>query len=152
MLYALRRVNAIPDDWIRIDPPFAANAPCNASTPPETSPTAVSNKRPTTSDSFRQNAVQAVNTHLTVRNWLIGFYIVEFEQNGEDRAKYGAKLLQNLADGFNEDGLSYRNLNLYRKFYNAYPQVSAYVPEFLQRQFGGIMQTVSAYSQALNNQ
>ena len=23
---------------------------------------------------------------MTVRNWLVGFYIVEFEQNGEDRA------------------------------------------------------------------
>ena len=37
------------------------------------------------SGTFRQNAVSAVNTHLTVRNWLVGFYIVEFEQNGEDR-------------------------------------------------------------------
>ncbi len=60
----------------------------------------------TLSESFRQNAALSVNTHLTVRNWLIGFYIVEFEQNGEDRAKYGAKLLQNLADGFDEYGLS----------------------------------------------
>ena len=69
------------------------------------------------SDSFRQNAASAVNTHLTVRNWLIGYYIVEFEQNGEDRARNGAKLLQNLADGYNENGLSYRNLRLYRQFY-----------------------------------
>ena len=47
----------------------------------------------TLSNSFRQNAVAAVNIHLTVRNWLIGYYIVEFEQNGEDRAKYGTELL-----------------------------------------------------------
>ena len=106
----------------------------------------------TLSDSFRQNAVQAVNTHLTVRNWLIGFYIVEFEQNGEDRAKYGAKLLQNLADGFNEDGLSYRNLNLYRKFYVAYPQVREFVPAFLQKQFGGIMQSPIAQLQPPNSE
>ena len=46
----------------------------------------------TISDSFRQNAMAAVNIHLTVRNWLIGFYIVEYEQNGEDRAKYGSIL------------------------------------------------------------
>ena len=104
------------------------------------------------SDSFRQNAALAVNTHLTVRNWLIGFYIVEFEQKGEDRAKYGAKLLQNLADGFDEDGLSYRNLNLYRKFYNTYPQVSTYIPGFLQKQFGGIMQSVTAQLQLSNNE
>jgi predicted nuclease of restriction endonuclease-like (RecB) superfamily len=106
----------------------------------------------TLSDSFRQNAALAVNTHLTVRNWLIGFYIVEFEQNGEDRAKYGAKLLQNLADGFNEDGLSYRNLKLYRQFYSAYPQVRAFVPGFVQKHFGSIGQSVSAQLQIPENQ
>jgi len=35
---------------------------------------------------FQQQAVKAVNMSLTIRNYLIGFYIVEFEQNGEDRA------------------------------------------------------------------
>ena len=39
--------------------------------------------------STQQSAVKAVNVYLTVRNWLIGYYIVEFEQNGEDRAQYG---------------------------------------------------------------
>lgn len=29
---------------------------------------------------------KAVNIAMTVRNWLYGYYIVEFEQNGEDRA------------------------------------------------------------------
>jgi hypothetical protein len=42
---------------------------------------------------FQQNAFKAVNMSLTLRNWLIGYYIVEFEQNGEDRAKYGESLL-----------------------------------------------------------
>ena len=93
---------------------------------------------------FRQNAVVAVNTHLTIRNWLIGFYIFEFEQNGDDRAKYGAKVLQNLANTFNEDGLSHRNLKLYRLFYQQYPQISAYIPQFFQKHFGGIGQTLSA--------
>ncbi|HCC52812.1 MAG TPA: cytoplasmic protein [Porphyromonadaceae bacterium] len=106
----------------------------------------------TLSDSFRQNAALAINTHLTVRNWLIGFYIVEFEQNGEDRAKYGAKLLQNLADGFNEDGLSYRNLKLYRQFYELYPQVKAFVPKFIQKYFNGIGQTPIAQFQFPTNE
>ena len=39
----------------------------------------------------------AVNQSLLIRNWIIGAYIVEFEQNGEDRAKYGARLLPRLA-------------------------------------------------------
>lgn len=40
----------------------------------------------------------AVNQFLTIRNWAIGCYIVEYEQEGGDRAKYGARLLQKLAD------------------------------------------------------
>ena len=46
--------------------------------------------------SFQQNAFQSVNLRLTVRNWLIGFYIVEFEQSGKDRAKYGEKLIEEI--------------------------------------------------------
>lgn len=94
------------------------------------------------SDTFRQNAVVAVNAHLTVRNWLVGFYIIEYEQNGEDRAKYGARLLQNLSDELNEDGFSYRNLKLYRLFYQRYPQIGAYIPQFFKSQFGNIRQSV----------
>lgn len=90
------------------------------------------------SNTLRQNAVSAVNAHLTVRNWLIWFYIVEFEQNGDDRAKYGAKLLQNLADTLAEDGLSYRNLKLFRQFYQAYPQISVYIPFFFENFYGEI--------------
>ena len=99
------------------------------------------------SDSFRQNAVAAINTHLTVKNWLIGCYIMEFEQKGEDRAKYGAKLLQNLAKEFNEDGLSYRNLKLYRQFYNCYPQMVLYAPQFLKKHFPEIGQSPIAQLQ-----
>jgi hypothetical protein len=35
---------------------------------------------------LQANATRAINLNLTVRNWLIGCHIVEFEQNGEDRA------------------------------------------------------------------
>ncbi len=100
-----------------------------------------------TSQIMQQSALVAVNTNLTIRNWLVGFYIVEFEQKGEDRAKYGEKLLQNLADKLNEDGFSRRNLNLYRQFFTSYPHLSDYIRKFLQLpEFEniGILQTVSA--------
>ncbi|HBK83955.1 MAG TPA: cytoplasmic protein [Flavobacterium sp.] len=71
---------------------------------------------------LQQEAVKAVNISLTVRNWLVGFYIVEFEQNGEDRAQYGKYLLQKLAERLNQSSLSFRNLKLFRQFYQAYPQ------------------------------
>lgn len=72
----------------------------------------------------QQSAVKAVNVYLTIRNWLAGFYIVEFEQNGEDRANYGNKLLANLAKSIKIKGLSASELSKCRKFYNLYPQFS----------------------------
>ena len=40
-----------------------------------------------THDLLQNNAVRAINQNITARNWLVGYWIVEFEQNGEDRAK-----------------------------------------------------------------
>jgi len=54
---------------------------------------------------FQQNAKKAVNQNLTIRNWLYGFYIVEFEQNGEDRAKYGTRLLEEMAKSIKSKGI-----------------------------------------------
>ncbi len=45
----------------------------------------------------QRQATQAVNIALTLRNWLVGYHIFEYEQNGQDRAAYGEKLLENLS-------------------------------------------------------
>ncbi len=74
--------------------------------------------------SFKAEAGKSVNRLLTVRNWLIGYYIVEFEQKGEDRAKYGDKLLDILSESLNIKGLSVTNLKLNRLFYITYPQIA----------------------------
>lgn len=47
-------------------------------------------------DTMQRQVAHAINRGLTVRNWLIGCYIVEFEQHGEDRAAYGEQLLKRL--------------------------------------------------------
>ncbi len=47
---------------------------------------------------LQARAVNAMNQALRIRNWLIDFYTVEFEQNGEDRAEYGEKLIPALAE------------------------------------------------------
>ena len=83
---------------------------------------------------LQTEAVKAINKALTTRNWLIGLYIVEFEQNGEDRAEYGAKLLQKLAERLNLKGLSFRNLKLFRQFYAEYPQLSEPIKSYLTSQ------------------
>ena len=72
---------------------------------------------------FQQQAVKAVNVSLTIRNWLIGFYIVEFEQNGADRAKYGEKLMKSLSDKISGKGLSETNLKLSRQLFKVYPEM-----------------------------
>jgi predicted nuclease of restriction endonuclease-like (RecB) superfamily len=74
-------------------------------------------------------AAKSIDRLLTIRNWLIGGYLFEYEQNGSDRANYGSKLELTIAESLNRKGLSERNLKLFKQFYVVYPQ---------------IMQTVSA--------
>jgi hypothetical protein len=76
-----------------------------------------------TNFTLQQSASKAINRYLTIRNWLIGFHIVEFEQNGEDRARYGQRLIEDLAKALNTAGLSIRSLKLFRQFYFTYPQI-----------------------------
>lgn len=89
---------------------------------------------------FKQSANTSINIHVTIRNWLTGLYIVEFEQNGENRAEYGAKLLKNLADRLKTNGLSLTNLKLFRQFYITYPQIATI---FTSKHFLVISQTMS---------
>lgn len=73
---------------------------------------------------FQQQASKAINVSLTLRNWLTGYYIVEFEQKGEDRAKYGDKLLARLAEKCATiKGLDERTFRNFRLFYLLYPQI-----------------------------
>ncbi len=68
----------------------------------------------------------AVNTGLTLRNWIIGFYIHQYEQRGADRAEYGVHLLDVLSEKLSKAGIrgvASRTLRLYRQFYVAYPQI-----------------------------
>ena len=51
-----------------------------------------------THDAAQTCAVKAINRMQTMRNWLIGYYIVEFEQHGKDRAEYGSQLLKKLEE------------------------------------------------------
>ena len=87
---------------------------------------------------LRDAAAKAINKCVTARNWLIGYYIVNYEQNGEDKAVYGERILQTLAERLNDEGLSYRNLRLYRQFYLTFPEFETSVSHFVlsQHQFG----------------
>ncbi len=84
-----------------------------------------------THEELQRSTVKAVNQALTVRNWLIGLYIVEFEQKGKDRAKYGERLLPELSESVKIRDLSVTNLRLCRQFYTAYPHLLPAVKEVL---------------------
>ena len=99
---------------------------------------------------FLQKAQKQVNTSHTLRNWVVGLYIVEYEQNGRDRALYGSGLFKAIANRLVEKGvksLQERNLYLCRDFYLAYPRIlqtlsaKSYLIDFQQSE---ILQTVSA--------
>jgi len=88
-----------------------------------------------THHALQENAKKVINQNLTIRNWLVGCYIVEYEQNGEDRAKYGTKLLEKMAKSLKSKGikgLRSRELNTCRKFYVTYSQIWRSVSAKLQ--------------------
>ena len=75
-------------------------------------------------DSARSNAVRSVDFCRVQMYWNIGRRIVEEEQQGKERADYGAYLLKNLAKALEPEygsGFSYRQLNFCRQFYRTYP-------------------------------
>ncbi len=76
-----------------------------------------------THSATQAGAVRAINRMQTMRNWIIGYYIVEFEQKGNDRAKYGDRLLRNLAERVAVKGLTDDILTSCRTFYREYPQM-----------------------------
>jgi predicted nuclease of restriction endonuclease-like (RecB) superfamily len=80
-------------------------------------------------------AARSVNQFLTLRNWVFGYYIVEYEQNGEDRAKYGDNLIGEIASKLTLRGLkgfSISALKNHRTFYLIYPQISQSLIGLLQ--------------------
>ena len=101
-------------------------------------------------------AAKAVNVALTLRNWLIGCRIVEFEQEGKDRAAYGENLMAKLAQRLATHGLPQvtpRDLRRFRQLYQTYPQIWQSVTAKLRSDIGfigmpsSIRESVTAKSQ-----
>lgn len=77
-----------------------------------------------THQTAQAGAIRAINQMATLRNWLIGCYIVEYEQKGSDRAKYGDRLLKRLEESVNTKGLNMTLFKVSRNFYLYYPQIA----------------------------
>ena len=85
----------------------------------------------TIQNTLQAQAAHAVNLALTARNWLMGCYIVEFEQNGEDRAAYGEQLLKKLEQRLKTKGLNERRFREFRRLYLVYPQLKEQVLHYI---------------------
>ena len=97
---------------------------------PKKTPSKVSTAKPGIADRIRgiwhgaqTQAARSVNTAHVIANWLIGREIIEEQQEGRERARYGDRLLpllskeltQDLGEGFSESSLKYMRL-----FFTAY--------------------------------
>jgi hypothetical protein len=77
-------------------------------------------------ESARANVARSVNTTQVVANWLVGREIVEEEQKGKRRARYGQRLLEDLSARLTADygsGFSMQSLRYMRQFYLEYPEL-----------------------------
>lgn len=78
---------------------------------------------------LQSSVVNAINRFATIRNWLIGRYIVEYEQCGNDRAQYGARLLPSIVARVKIKGINVTLLQNSRNFYLTYPQLAETVKQ-----------------------
>lgn len=91
-----------------------------------------------TNEALQNNARLIINRHVTAKAWLTGYYIVEYEQNGSDRAKYGESLIAELAKRLKANGgnnWSKRTLELYRTFYTTYRVLAEPVQHYIIKNF-----------------
>lgn len=76
----------------------------------------------------RQKAYTAINSAMVEAYWQMGKRIVEQEQQGKDRANYGAQLLKSLSKELTTEfgkGFSVGSLYYYRQFYQTFPEIFA---------------------------
>ena len=85
-----------------------------------------------THDQTQRSAARAIDRSLVARNWLFGWYIVEYEQNGADRAEYGSQTLKRLSAALKNKigrGFSVDALERMRRFYLLYKHIIPDAPE-----------------------
>lgn len=104
-----------------------------------------------TQSKLQAQAVRSVNIALVARNWLFGWYIVNFEKAGVERAElYGKKLMIQLSKELTNrlgKGFSKRSLELFRRFYDSYSEIAQTLSaQSLGMLDGRIQQTMSVES------
>ncbi len=100
-----------------------------------------------THNELQSRAARSVDTYLVVRNWLFGWYIVEFENGGAERAElYGKELIKKLSEKLTANlgkGFSKRSLEQFRQFYLTYKEITQALPAQYEKRANAISPTVS---------
>lgn len=81
----------------------------------------------------QQKAIRSVNSERVLMYWQIGKIIFEEEQQGKDRAEYGAFLIKSIAEELQPQlgsAFSSRHLYWYVQFYKTFPIVNALRTQF----------------------
>jgi hypothetical protein len=94
------------------------------------------------SEVLQQDARAVINRNVTCRAWVTGYCIVEYEQNGNDRAKYGEQLLSNLSKRLGEKSFGISSLKNYRKFYLLYPELNSTILGYITDKFANNEQII----------
>ena len=85
-----------------------------------------------TQTAMQSQAARSVDIALVVRNWLFGWYIVEFENGGAERVDlYGKKLFSRISERLKKagiKGMSQTNLRKFRDFYQGYVEIQQALP------------------------
>ena len=96
---------------------------------------------------FQEKVMQSFSVNLALRNFVVGYYIVEDEQKGSDRATYGQKIIDNLAMKLPHiKEVSATALRAMRQFYIAYPQIAQTLSDELRLPHFSIQHTVCVES------
>jgi len=99
---------------------------------------------------LQNSAAKAIDQFLSLRNWTFGYYIIEYEQKGEDRAKYGENLMREISGRLTHiKGLRFRQLYICKDFYLTYPYFLRSVTAKLQQfdiEISTILRSVTAKS------
>jgi DUF1016 N-terminal domain len=81
---------------------------------------------------MQSQAARSVDIALVVRNWLFGWYIVEFEKSGVSRKElYGKELMPKLSKYLTDQlgkGFSRRSLDQFRQFYENHEKIWQTLP------------------------
>ncbi len=80
----------------------------------------------------RNKAALAVNQVMVATYWGVGRHIVEYEQEGKEKAEYGSQLLKRLFSDLTirlGSGYSHSNLNYMRMFFQAHPILETVSPK-----------------------